>query len=108
VVAIDVNKSGGEGLDDMKARAKEKEFNFPYLNDPSQKSARDHGATNTPHVFVFNKARKLVYTGGIDDNMTESDVKQQYLRDALDATLAGKTPDKQETAHPGCGIKWKK
>jgi peroxiredoxin len=105
VVALDVNKN--EDLEEMKERAKEKEFNFPYLNDPSQKSAHDHGATNTPHVFVFNKARKLVYLGGIDDNMSESEVKHTYLRDALDSILAGKTPKKQTTAHPGCGIKWK-
>ncbi len=105
VVAIDVNKN--EGLDAMKERAKEKGFNFPYLNDPTQKSAHDHGATNTPHVFVFNKARKLVYLGGIDDSMNESKVKQHCLRDALDAILAGKVPDKQQTAHPGCTIKWK-
>jgi peroxiredoxin len=105
VVAIDVNR--GEDLDAMKERAKEKGFNFPYLNDPTQKSAHDHGATNTPHVFVFNKDRKLVYLGGIDDSMSESKVKQHYLRDALDAILAGKPPAKQETAHPGCGIKWK-
>jgi peroxiredoxin len=107
IVAIDVNHSGGEGLDDMKDRAKEKGFNFPYLNDPTQKSARDHGAKNTPHVFVFNKDRKLVYQGGIDDSMNESKVKRHYLRDALDAILAGKLPKEQETAHPGCGIKWK-
>jgi peroxiredoxin len=106
VVAIDVNK--GEALDDMKERAKEKGYNFPYLNDPTQKSARDHGATTTPHVFVFNKDRKLVYLGGIDDSMNESKVKHHYLRDALDAILVGKVPAKQETAHPGCTIKWKK
>jgi peroxiredoxin len=105
VVALDVNKN--EDLEEMKERAKEKEFNFPYLNDPSQKSARDHGATNTPHVFVFDKARKLVYLGGIDDNMDDSEVKHTYLRDALDSILAGKTPKKQQTAHPGYGIKWK-
>jgi peroxiredoxin len=105
VVALDVNKN--EDLEEMKDRAKEKEFNFPYLNDPSQDSARDHGATNTPHVFVFDSPRKLVYRGGIDDNMEASDVKHSYLRDALDAILADKTPEKQETAHPGCSIKWK-
>jgi peroxiredoxin len=105
VVAINVNK--GEGLDEMKERAKEKGYNFPYLNDPTQKSARDYGATNTPHVFVFNKDRNLVYLGGIDDNQTESEVKHHLLRDALDAILAGQAPAKQQTAHPGCGIKWK-
>jgi hypothetical protein len=105
VVAIDVNK--GEGLKQMKERAKEKGYNFPYLNDPTQKSAHDYGATNTPHVFVFNKDRKLVYLGGIDDNQTESKVEHAYLREALDAILAGEAPAKQETAHPGCGIKWK-
>jgi peroxiredoxin len=110
VVAIDVNKT--EGLAEMKERAKEKDYNFPYLYDATQKSARDHGATTTPHVFLFDKdrkdrARKLVYVGGIDDQMNESKVEQHYLRDALDAVLAGKVPAKQKTAHPGCGIKWK-
>ena len=105
VVAIDVNR--GEELEAMRERAKEKGYNFPYLNDPTQKSARDHGAKNTPHVFVFDKDRKLVYMGGIDDTMNEDNVKHHYLRDALDAILAGKLPDKPETPHPGCGIKWK-
>jgi len=108
-VAICVNDRDEDRLEPMKARAKEKGFNFPYLYDESQKTAKDYGAKNTPHLFVLGKDRKVVYIGGIDDNhQNPKAVTKQYLRDALDALLAGKEPPQAETPHPGCGIKWAK
>jgi peroxiredoxin len=107
LIAINVNNTPYDRLDKMKERAQEKGFNFPYLYDASQKTARDYGATNTPHVFVLDQNRKLVYRGGIDDNFQKANaVKKQYLRDALDSLLAGKEPAQADTPHPGCGIKW--
>jgi peroxiredoxin len=107
LIAINVNTLPADRLDKMKERAQEKGFNFPYLYDASQKTAHEYGAVNTPHVFVLDKERKLVYRGGIDDNFQKAAAaKKQYLRDALDSFLAGKTPSQADTPHPGCGIKW--
>jgi peroxiredoxin len=106
VVAINVNNLPEDKLDKMKERAKKKGFNFPYLYDSSQKTARDYGATCTPHVFVLCSERKIAYMGAIDDNNSPKQVKHQYLRDALDALLAGKQPPKTVTQQRGCSIKW--
>jgi hypothetical protein len=108
VVAINCNNIKGDGLDDMKKRAEEKKFNFPYLHDSSQKSGRDYDATTTPHVFVLDANRKLVYVGAIDDSMNADKVKTSHLREALDALLAGKEPPKAVTQQFGCSIKYEK
>ncbi len=106
LVAINVNNIPDDRLDRMKVRAEEKGFNFPYLYDSSQKTGRDYGATCTPHVFVLDQDRKVAYMGAIDDNNNPKQVKHHYLRDALDALLAGKKPPKEVTQQRGCSIKW--
>ncbi len=108
VVAICVNDVDGDRLPAMKKRAAEKKFNFPYVYDESQKVARDYGATCTPHVFVLDGKHNIVYMGAIDDNNNPEKAKAHYLRDAVDALLAGKTPSKTVTQQRGCSIKWKK
>jgi peroxiredoxin len=108
VVAVNVNNISGDGFDDMKKRAKEKEFSYPYLYDPSQKIARNYGARTTPHVFVLDKQRKVAYIGAIDDNMNDKKVKTRYLRDAVDALLKGEKPPKVETEAFGCSVKYVK
>ena len=107
VVAVNVNDVAGDRLDAMKERAESKKFNFPYLFDKSQKIGRDYGATCTPHFFLLDADRKLAYTGAMDDAMKADNVKEKYLRDAVDAVLAGKEPPKTVTKQRGCGIKWK-
>jgi len=106
VIAVNVNNIPDDRLDKMKDRAKSKKFNFPYLYDPTQKIARDYGATVTPHVFVLDKERKIAYMGAVDDNMKEKEAKKHYLRDALDAVLAGKKPPEETTKQFGCTIKF--
>jgi len=107
VVAISVSKQEGDQLPAMKKLADEKGFNFPYLHDPSQAAGRAIGATKTPHVFVFDADRKIVFMGGIDDNwMNPDEVKKTYLRDAIDAVLAGRTPEVQANLPTGCGIEY--
>lgn len=106
VVAVNVNNLPADRLDQMKIRAKDKGFNFPYLYDSSQKIGRDYGAAVTPHVFVLDKDRKVAYVGAIDDNIKEKEVKQHYLRDALNALLEGKAPAVTHTKAFGCGIKY--
>lgn len=106
LVAVNVSNLPADQLDKMKERAKEKGFNFPYLYDSSQKIGRNYGATVTPHVFVINKDRKIAYVGAIDDNMQAKDVKKHYLRDAVEALIAGKKPPQATTKQFGCGIKY--
>ena len=104
----DAVKYPDDGFDKMAARAKEKGFNFPYLQDETQKAAKAFGATHTPHLFVFDAARKLAYTGKIDDNWQDPGaVKQSFLRDALDDITSGKPVRTAETHAIGCTIKWK-
>jgi peroxiredoxin len=108
VVAVNVNNIPDDRLEPMKKRAEEKGFNFPYLYDATQKMGRDYGATVTPHVFVLDKDRKIAYVGAVDDNLNVGSVKTHFLRDALDALLAGKAPPKAVTQQFGCGIKYEK
>lgn len=111
VVAINSNESDNypeDSFENMAARAKMKKFNFPYLRDESQNVARSYGATHTPHIFLFDQRGDLRYTGKIDDNWQEpSKVQRRYLREALDALLAGKPISEPETFAIGCTIKWR-
>jgi peroxiredoxin len=108
VVAVNVNDIPPDRLGKMQERAKEAGFNFPYLFDPTQKIGRDYGATCTPHFFLLDGDRKIAYTGAMDDSMNAKKVKKHYLRDAVDAVLAGKKPPETVTQQFGCSIKWKK
>lgn len=109
--AINANDSAShpeDGFDAMVRRAKEKKFNFDYLRDASQAVARAYGATHTPHLFVFDRNRKLCYTGRIDDNWQDpAAVRRPYLAEAIDAILKGASPAEPETFAIGCTIKWK-
>jgi thiol-disulfide isomerase/thioredoxin len=94
-------------LDAMKIRAKHRQFNFPYLDDgPTEKASRQYGPVATPHVFIFDQARKLRYQGRIDNNERDDLVKTRDTRSALDALLAGKEPLVAETKVFGCSTKW--
>ena len=104
----DDNDYPEDSFANMKIRAAEQGFNFPYLRDESQQTARDFGATHTPEIFVFDKKRQLVYHGKIDDNWQYPEqVKTKYLRNAIDETLADDEVSIPETYSIGCTIKWK-
>lgn len=111
LVAINANDAArypGDSFPAMQQRAREKQFNFPYLYDESQAVAHAYGAQRTPEVFVFDSERTLRYHGTIDDNYEDpAAVTMPYLRNALDAVLAGTTPEPAQTAPVGCTIKWK-
>ncbi len=97
-----------DSYDKMQARAKEKNYPFPYLQDEAQTVAKAYGANRTPEAFVIVGDR-LVYRGRIDDNTEEAQVKQRDVKNALDLVLAG-TPDKidpKSTKAFGCTSKWK-
>ena len=97
----------GDSFDDMKVRAKDAAFNFPYLYDGDTEAvSRAYGPATTPHAFVFDAQRKLRYIGRIDDSERESLVKVQDVRAALDGVLAGRGPEVAQTKAFGCSIKW--
>lgn len=119
VVAINPNDPGSirldelgytdlsDSFDEMRIRAKSKKFNFPYLYDGEmQVAARAYGPVATPHVFVFDKERKLRYTGRVDDSERPEFVKVHDLRNAIDALLAGREVQFKRTKSFGCSIKW--
>jgi len=97
----------GDSLEDMKARAKQRGYPFPYLYDgETQKTSFAYGAVATPHVFVFDKARKLRYTGRIDDGEVKPP-KSHDTRNAIEAILAGNPVPVTKTRVFGCSTKWK-
>lgn len=96
-----------DSYEEMVKRAKAKGYPFPYLRDETQEVAKAYGATHTPHIFLFDRERRLRYTGRIDDNwQNPKAVKERYLRDAVEALLAGRDPSPAETHAIGCTIKW--
>jgi len=84
-------------------------YSFPYLYDESQKVARAYQAACTPDFFLFDRARKLVYRGQMDDSRPSSGtpVTGADLRAALDAVLASKPVAAHQVPSMGCNIKWK-
>ena len=98
----------GDSMEDMKMRAKEAGYNFPYLYDgETQRTSIAYGPVATPHVFVFDEKRMLQYSGRIDD--TEDPYvtpKTTDLRNALDALLNGQRISESVTKTFGCSIKW--
>jgi peroxiredoxin len=106
-VAINSNAGYlGDSPDDMRRRAEEKDFVFPFLYDESQKVAHAYGAARTPEVFVFDAGHRLVYHGAPDSDHRDPANAEPYLRAALDAALAGGQPEVAETPPVGCTIKW--
>lgn len=112
VIAINPNDPSAEpedSFDEMKVRAKQKGFKFPYLMDEGQKIYPQYGATKTPHVFLLDSKRVVKYIGSIDDSPTDaSAVKAKYLEDAIAALQAGKDIIPNVTKALGCSIKVKK
>ncbi|MHB8060332.1 MAG: thioredoxin family protein [Gaiellaceae bacterium] len=96
-----------DSFERMKARAEQLDFPFDYLFDQSQALARALGAERTPEVFLFDEARRLRYHGAIDDSRDDTAVATSYLREAIEALLAGDEPPVAETASVGCTVKWK-
>ncbi len=109
-VGINANSRNTYAEDDfehMVARMKEHSFPWVYLHDESQDVARAYGALRTPHFFVFDGARKLVYTGrGVDSPRDASKVTVNDLERALEEVTAGKPVSVPQTNPIGCNVKW--
>jgi peroxiredoxin len=115
VIAInpnDVSQQPGDSMDEMKKRASNKGYTFPYLRDDSQEVTKAFGASKTPHVYVLNKESgekyKVEFIGAIDNSPNDpSDVSETYVEDAINAILSGSKPKVTEKRAIGCTIKWK-
>ncbi len=86
---------------------REQSWPIPYLHDESQQVARALGAQVTPHVFVLDADQRLRYRGAPDADHQDPTLDAGWLRDALDAVLAGDAPAEAETRPRGCSVKWK-
>ncbi len=114
VVAInpnDIAKVPEDSYPKMKERAKQKKFNFPYLHDVTQETAKAFGAARTPHVFLLTREGanyKVAYIGAIDNNTDEPQAAtEKYVESAIAEILDGKPVTTSFTKAIGCTIKWK-
>lgn len=114
VVTINSNDSEhspGDSFDHMVAKATQKNYDFPYLQDESQRIAKAFGATNTPHVFVLERKGNdfvVAYIGAIDNNArSAAKADKKYVEEAVSALLAGRPVSTNRTKAVGCGIAWK-
>lgn len=111
LIAINPNSpdlSAGDSFEEMVKYAKKKGYDFPYLYDESQATVKAFGATNTPHVFVLDKDRKVAYIGAIDDSPRDgSKASHRYVEEAVDNLLAGKAVEITKTKAVGCGVRIK-
>jgi peroxiredoxin len=112
VVAINANDAAAfpaDSPEQMVHEVHERGYTFPYLFDDAQEVAKAYGAACTPDFFLFDRDRRLVYRGQLDDSRpdTEVPVTGRDLRAALDAVLAGQAVAAEQKPSLGCNIKWR-
>ena len=112
IVAIssnDIAQQPDDAPKSLKSMAQELGFTFPLCYDESQATAKAYGASCTPDFFLFDRNRRLVYRGQLDDSRPSNGlpVTGHDLRAALDALLAGQPVSQVQKASLGCNIKWK-
>lgn len=101
----EAQRSEEDSYDAMVKYAAAQKLNCAYVVDANSKIADAFGATRTPQCFLFN-SKGLIYKGSIDDNVKDpAAVKENYLKDAIEALLKNTVPAKQETKSIGCTIK---
>lgn len=98
----------GDTYEGMQELAKAEGYEFPYVVDATSDVARSFGATKTPDVFLFDAAGKLIYQGAVGEGGRQpAERGEPYLKNALDALLAGKVIEKPQTKAVGCSIKFR-
>ncbi len=110
----DVQAYPQDGPGEMKNQAERLGFEFPYLFDETQETAREFNAACTPDFFLFDQNMKLVYRGQLDDSRprrgdfgNDIPVTGKDLRTAMDAVIRGARPDPNQRSGIGCNIKWR-
>lgn len=110
-VAINSNNNEAypeDSFEKMVERMNAHHFPWVYLYDEDQSVAKAYGALRTPHFYLFNEARKLVYTGrAVDFPRDPSKIKSRDLENALNELIAGKAISVPLTNPIGCNVKWK-
>lgn len=103
----EAKRNDGDSMDDMKKHSKERGFDSSkYVLDKNSELANAFFARTTPHVYLFDKDMKLAYKGAIDDNVgNPKEVKEAYLKNAINEVAAGKKVSNAETKPVGCSIK---
>lgn len=112
IVAISANDAANypdDAPDKLKEMAQELGFSFPLCYDESQETSKTYTAACTPDFFLFDRDRKLVYRGQLDDSRPGNDkpINGKDLRAAIDAVLANSPVDSDQKPSIGCNIKWK-
>jgi peroxiredoxin len=110
ILAINSNDSDRyprDSYEAMQRRVADEDWPMPYLHDASQDVARAYGAKTTPDVFVIDSSGRVAYRGAPDGDYDDPGENAEWLREALDAVLAGREPDRPETRPVGCSIKWR-
>jgi len=108
LLVINSNYGRDESLERMKRRGQESGFKFAYVKDETQAVAKAFGAVYTPEFFVFNERSELVYKGAMDDATSAEDATVNYVRRAIESSLAGRTVKTSEVGARGCTIRFKR
>ena len=109
VVLINSNNSSispPDSFEEMKKRAQQNGYIFPYLKDEGAALAREFGARTTPHAFILDNERRLRYVGRVDNARQKSLVTINDVRSALDDLIGGREVRAPETDSFGCSIVW--
>jgi peroxiredoxin len=106
--ANDAERYPRDSFDAMRERvAADGGWPMPYLRDESQEVAHAYGARTTPDCFVIDAEGRIAYRGAPDADHQDPSLDAAWLREALDAVLAGSEPERAETEPVGCSIKWR-
>jgi len=105
IAVIGINANNTESAEAVKQHAADKGLTFPILKDKGNKIADRLGAVRTPEAYLLDSSNRLVFHGPIDNSQNEAKVESNYLRDAMDAVLAGKPVPKTTALAFGCSIK---
>lgn len=106
-LGINSNNEGPDTYEQMIALMEENQFPWKYLQDPAQRIAKKYNALATPHFFLFDHHRMLVYSGRALENPLQANVEgKEYLKDALEELLDLKPVTVSETAPVGSAIRW--